>query len=64
MTDAIPETQEISIKLIQKNELGYLITTSSCESNLVPKCYAIGNCAVKSTKKMEAAMLKSILTDF
>ena len=64
VTDAIPETQEISIKLIQKNELGYLITTSSCESNLVPKCYAIGNCAVKSTKKMEAAMLESILADF
>ena len=63
ITEAMPETDFISDKLIGKEE-GYLKTTSIAQSTLVPKCFAIGNCTCKSTKKMQVAMVDAVLNDF
>lgn len=63
ITEAAAETDFISEKLINK-ENGYLKTTDTAQSILVPKFFAIGNCACKSTKKMQAAMVKAVLNDF
>ena len=63
ITAAAPETEFISEKFINK-ENGYLQTDSEAQSLLVPKCFAIGNCAGKSTKKMQAAMAEAVLNDF
>lgn len=63
ITNATPETEFISEKLINK-ENGYLKTTSTGQSLLVPKLFAIGGCAVKSTKKMQASMIEAVLNDF
>lgn len=63
-TESIPDTKFVSDKLIQKDEQDYLITDIKAESLLVPKCFAIGNCAKKSTKKMHQLMVESILKDF
>ena len=52
ITEATPETEFISEKLIGK-ENSYLQTTDSAQSILVPKCFAIGNCVYKSTKKIK-----------
>jgi thioredoxin reductase len=62
-TAATPETEFISDKLISK-ENHYLKTTSAAQSLLVPKCFAVGTCACKSTKKMQVAMVDAILSDF
>lgn len=63
ITDAVPETEFIHEKFIKK-ENGYLKTTADAQSTIVPKCFAIGNCSIKSTKKMQAAMVEAILNDF
>ena len=63
ITEATPETGFISEKLINK-ENGYLKTTNIAQSILVPKCFAVGNCACKSTKKMQVAMVEAVLNDF
>lgn len=63
ITEATPETKFISEKLINK-ENGYLQTTNIAQSAIVPKCFAIGNCACKSTKKTQATMVEAILNDF
>ena len=63
ITEATPETEFISEKLINK-ENGYLKTTDIAQSTFVPKFFAIGNCACKSTMKMQAAMVEAILNDF
>lgn len=62
-TEAAPETTFVSEKLISK-ENGYLVTSNIAQSLLVPNCFAIGSCAGKSTKKMQAAMIESVLKDF
>ena len=62
-TKAVPETEFISEKLIGK-ENGYLEVSNSAQSLLVPKCFAVGSCACKSTKKMQDAMVSAILGDF
>ena len=62
-TEAKPETSFIS-NIFGKDEKGYLITTNIAQSLLVPKCFAIGNCAVKSSQKMKDAMIEAILNDF
>jgi thioredoxin reductase len=62
-TEAMPETGFASEKLISK-ENGYLKTSSTAQSLLVPKCFAVGSCAYKSTKKMQATMVESVLNDF
>lgn len=65
-TKASPDTACISARagLIKTDEAGYLITDNKLESTLVPKCFAVGNCAQKSTKTMINSLIKSILTDF
>ena len=63
ITEATPETEFISEKLMGR-ENGYLKTTDSAQSLLVPKCFAIGSCACKSTNKMQAAMVEAVLNDF
>ena len=50
--------------MVINKENGYLKTTDTAQSILVPKFFAIGNCACKSTKKMQAAMVKAVLNDF
>ena len=62
-TQAKPETNFVS-NIIGKDSLGYLITTRAAQSILVPKCFAIGTCAIKSTQKMKAEMISLILKDF
>lgn len=64
ITTPAPETSFVSDKLISKDENGYLKTTDIAQSLFVPKCFAIGNCACKSTKKMHTAMIESVLKDF
>ena len=63
ITAYTPETEFISEKFISK-ENGYLQTDGNAQSFLVPKCFAIGNCACKSTKKIQAAMVEAVLNDF
>jgi thioredoxin reductase len=62
-TEATPETSFVAEKLISK-ENDYLKTSNIAQSMLVPKCFAIGSCAAKSTKKMQAAMIEAVLSDF
>jgi thioredoxin reductase len=62
-TESTPETAFVSERLINK-ENNYLITSAIAQSLLVPKCFAIGTCTVKSTKKMQAAMVEAVLSDF
>lgn len=63
-TLATPETSFVPISLIQKDEAGYLIVSDSAESFIVPKCFAIGNCIRKNTKKMSQFLIEAILNDF
>jgi thioredoxin reductase len=63
-TKATPDTTFVSNKLVSKDEAGYIKTTNSSQSLLVPKCFAIGSCTCKSTKKMRDLMIENILTDF
>jgi thioredoxin reductase len=63
-TDSTPDINFVSDKLIQKDELGYLVVNKNAESMLVPKCFAIGTCTVKSTKKMGQLLVDTILSDF
>lgn len=63
-TKTTPETSFISNKLVSKDEAGYIKTTNISQSLMVPKCFAIGNCTSKSTKKMRDLMIESILNDF
>lgn len=63
-TDATPAVKFIPDNLFQRDEAGYLITNEKAESTLVPKCFAVGNCAKKYTKAMEQVLIKTILSDF
>ena len=63
-TKATPETTFVSDKLIGKDETGFLKITNIAQSLLVPKCFAIGNCASKSTQKMRNSVIETILNDF
>jgi thioredoxin reductase len=63
-TEATPAVTFVSDKLIQKDESGYLVTTERAESILVPKCFAIGNCAKKYTKTIEQTLIETVLSDF
>lgn len=62
-TEARPETAFIEDGIIE-TENGYIRTTSNAESTKVPKCFAIGTCTKKSTKKMIQNMINSVLADF
>lgn len=63
-TKSIPEVFFIPNNIISRDENGYLITSKSLESILVPKCYAVGNCVRKNTEKMTSALVEAILKDF
>jgi thioredoxin reductase len=63
-TKASPETSFVPNNIISKDENGYIKTTNVSQSLLVPKCFAIGNCSGKSTKKMKDSMIEIILKDF
>lgn len=63
-TTANPEVNFVSDKLIKRTTDGYLEVANNAESELVPKCFAIGNCAKKSTKRMSQLMVDTILKDF
>lgn len=65
-TEASPDTACISARsgLIKANEFGYLETNDRLESTLVPKCFAVGSCTQKCTKKMVNSLIEAILTDF
>ena len=65
-TEASPDTACIPARagLIKTDEAGYLETSDKLESTLVPKCFAIGNCTQKCTKKMINSLIETILTDF
>lgn len=63
-TAATPAVTFVSDRLIQRDGAGYLITNEKAESMLVPKCFAIGNCAKKYTKAMEQLLVETILNTF
>lgn len=63
-TESSPEVKAIPEKLISRTDTNHLITSSNCESKLVPKCFAIGNCASRFTKTMFNNMISNILNDF
>jgi thioredoxin reductase len=65
-TAASPDTSCVSARagLIKANETGYFETTDKLESTLVPKCFAVGTCTQKCTKKMMNSLVETILTDF
>jgi len=63
-TAATPDVDFITEKLIKRDEFGYLITSHAAESTLVPKCFAVGNCAQKCTKTMMQELVETILKDF
>jgi thioredoxin reductase len=64
LTKTTPETYYIPTKIIGKAPDGCLETSQNSESLLVPRCFAIGNCAKKSTRKMRVAMINMIVNDF
>lgn len=65
-TDVSPDTSCVPARagLIKANEAGYLETNDKLESTLVPKCFAIGSCTQKCTKKTINALIETILADF
>ena len=65
-TEVSPDTACITPRanLIKADEAGYLETNEKLESTLVPKCFAVGSCTQKCTKKMITALTEAILADF
>lgn len=63
-TEAKPETTFVSDRLFSKDDSGFIKVSESAQSLLIPKCYAIGTCAIKTTKKMKTAMIEEILASF
>ena len=65
-TEVSPDTACIPARagLIKANETGYLETNDVLESTLVPKCFAVGSCTQRCTKKMMSSLVNAILTDF
>jgi thioredoxin reductase len=65
-TAVSPDTSCVPVRacLIKANEAGYLETDNKLESTLVPKCFAVGSCTQKCTKKMLGSLTETILTDF
>lgn len=62
-TPSKPAIEFIPKKILSREE-GYPVVTDGCESTLVPKCFAIGNCLKKYTKTMEQKLIDTILKDF
>ena len=62
-TASKPETTFVS-NICGKDTNGFLVTSADGESLLVPKCFAVGSCATKTTQKIKDKIVDSILTDF
>lgn len=62
-TAATPETDFVS-NIIEKSKTKYLVTDARGQSTLVPKCFAIGNCVLKNSSKLQKEIIDSILSDF
>lgn len=63
-TPTTPDTDFVPEKLVSKTLTGHLEVDTVLQSLVVPKCYAIGNCASKCTNKMKESMFNNILKDF
>ena len=65
-TDVSPDTSCVPTRagLIKADDAGYFETTDKLESTLVPKCFAVGTCTQKCTKKMMNSLIETILADF
>ena len=63
-TEAEPETSFVSDRLFNKDANGFIKVSNDAQSLLVPKCFAIGTCTTKTTKKMKTSMIENILADF
>ena len=64
VTTPTAETEFVSEKLFSKEPSGYLETSIELESTLVPKCYAVGTCVKKYTRKHIKVLTETILNDF
>lgn len=62
-TAAKPVTEFIPANILS-TENGYPVVTETCESTLVPKFFAAGNCLKKYTLAMEQTIVDTILKDF
>lgn len=62
-TDSKPAVEFIPRKILSR-ENGYPAVKENCESTLVPKCFAAGNCLKKYTKAMEQKLIETVLKDF
>lgn len=63
-TKAKPETSFVPENLFSKDEEGFIKVSTTAQSILVPKCYAIGSCTIKTTERMKEAMITEILSAF
>ena len=63
-TASKPAVSFIPDRLIKKDELGYLVVLDNAESEIVPRCFAIGSCVPKYTKVMEQKLIDTIIKDF
>ena len=62
-TASKPAIDFIPRKILPRED-GYPAVKDNCESALVPKFFAAGNCLKKYTKTMEQKLIDSILNDF
>lgn len=62
-TASNPAISFVPKKIIARED-GYPVIKDNCESTLVPKCFAAGNCLRKYTAAMEQKLIDSILEDF
>lgn len=63
-TEATPAIEFVPTKILLKDENNYPVLNNTCESTIVQKCYAAGNCVKKYTKAMEQRLVDAILADF
>lgn len=62
-TKSTPAINFIPKKILSRVD-GYPDVAENCESRLVPKCFAAGNCLKKYNKTMEQKLIDTILKDF
>lgn len=63
-TTSKPAVDFVPKKLISRDADGYLEVSTTCESTVLPKCYAIGNCTQKYSKAKGQRLADLILMDF
>ena len=62
-TSAKPAIDFVPYKMLARDK-GFPVINGNCESTLVPKCFAAGNCLKKYTKAMEQKLIETVLKDF